>query len=273
MSQAVAHRNSTTDSSSCFYGNPGHTNASMSDSPIANDVVNNKCCSENEVIDLTYPYIATEAKDWFGNPISIVQPRLEGLVANDSGDNAFLLAMSRYVLAGLSKETEILLAEVMTYSVGLKRRSFERFVQKQKDVADAMTENAPWAKSHRTCVDNFGTIYVVENDPMNPYLGELEYNFLTNMLNAPRKHYIWEEATGQILRLYHRLNKPPLVHDVLEILTACLKIAGQDQSKLLSLQNESSWERGRLEEWLPHTVCRIFGQKTLKMEVATVTIS
>ncbi|PKK43745.1 hypothetical protein CI102_12487 [Trichoderma harzianum] len=260
MSRTRAHGNSIDGGSRDIGGNLGFNDASVSDNPTTNDRRADERSCKNEVIDLTYSYIAKEEKDWFGKPISIVQPRLEGLVPNDSGDNSFLLAMSRYVLAMVSVDIDILLAENMTSAVGLKRGHFQQLVQKQKEVARVMAEHASWAESHRACVDNFGFIYVVENDPMNPYLGKLELGFLIDMLEASRKHCAWENAVIQISRLYP-LKRPISVHKVLEILTAALETAGRDQKRLLGLLEESSWKHSSLKEWLPHTVCRMFGQE------------
>ncbi|KAL5089250.1 hypothetical protein Trisim1_005812 [Trichoderma cf. simile WF8] len=240
-------------------GNPGFKDASVSDNPTTNDRRANERSRKNEVIDLTYPYIAKEERDWFGKPISIVQPRLEGLVPNDSGDNSFLLAMSRYVLALSSVDIDILLAENMSSAVGLKRGQFQQLVQKQKEVARGMAEHASWAETHRACVDNFGFIYVVEDDPETPYLGTLERGFLIDLLEASRKHCAWENAVIQISRLPYK--RPLSVHKVLEILTASLKTAERDQQRLLGLLEEISWKHSSLKDWLPHTVCRIFGQE------------
>ncbi|KAK4065519.1 hypothetical protein Trihar35433_7639 [Trichoderma harzianum] len=260
MSRKRARGNSINDGSRGIGGNLGFKDVSVSDNPTINDRSADERSRKNEVIDLTYSYIAKEERDWFGKPISIVQPRLEGLVPNDSGDNSFLLAMSRYVLAVSSVDIDILLAENMTSAAGLKRGHFQKLVQQQKEVARLMEEHASWDESHRACVDNFGFIYVVENDPTNPYLGTLELGFLIDMLEASRKHCAWENAAHQIGQL-HPLQRPVSVHKILEILTATLETTERDQKKLLGLLEESSWKDSNLEEWLPHTVCRMFGQE------------
>jgi hypothetical protein len=117
-------------------------------------------------------------------------------------------------------------------------------------------------KSLRICHDAGGIQHVVENDPVNPYLGKQEYNFLIHILRAPRAHYIWAEAANNIENA-HSANKLPFAWEVLGILTTCLEITLKDLEKAQSLRDTSTWAGSRclLVRWLPQTVCRLFGHK------------
>ncbi|KAL6799448.1 hypothetical protein GGI42DRAFT_55582 [Trichoderma sp. SZMC 28013] len=185
--------------------------------------------------------------------------RLKGLATTDESDDAPPPEDIQYVLSRIHKDTQKILAEAMTFSMSPQRRQIQELVERQKLVANELKKNSSLAKSYRTHVDNLGTMHVLENDLTNPRLGELEHEFLMKILKAPRKHYIWKEAADQI-SARSCPGEPPLVREVLKILTGCLETTRLDQEKLDWLQNESCWKGVRLENWLPHTICRILGE-------------
>ncbi|KAL6814498.1 hypothetical protein J3E69DRAFT_375911 [Trichoderma sp. SZMC 28015] len=193
------------------------------------------------------------------DPFSMELSRLKSLVTNNEGSDAPPPEFSLHVLDLLRKDVQMHLAEVTTFSIGPQRRQIRELVKQQKLIASELKKNSSWTESYRTHVDNHGTMYVLKNDLSNKYMGKLEHEFLIKILTAPRKHCVWKEAADRILALPHP-GEPPLVHEVLDILTKCLETTRLDQEKLHSLQDESCKQDDHLSNWLPHTISRILGE-------------
>lgn len=244
-------------------GVPSLEKIATSGNPATSDPTTKECSYADEATrmltsdykSLQYCHFVNES--YYGKSVSIVQPRLEGRATNDTDTNALLLKMSHDVLYCVPEETERLLVELMTLPRSPQRVQVQSLVEKQKSVADKLTKHSSWINRFRACVDDCGTMYVVENDPMNPCLGVLETELLIRLAGQTRKHCNWKEAVLQILDL-PRPGNSCLAHEALGILTKYLETTRRDQEKLQSLSNES-WEGIRLEKWLPQTVCRIFG--------------
>ncbi|KAL7942796.1 hypothetical protein V8C42DRAFT_330416 [Trichoderma barbatum] len=138
----------------------------------------------------------------------------------------------------------------------------ELLFEENKEEARRLMKAPEWDKNKRICCGSWGGFTVVESNPKNPYLRLSEYKFLLKMLRASFKHSLWAETADRIETSYS-LGAMPLVQEVLGILTKCLEIVRQDESKIESLLSEQVWSQLNqpLFTWLPHTICRILGHK------------
>ncbi|KAM6479373.1 hypothetical protein HDV62DRAFT_136052 [Trichoderma sp. SZMC 28011] len=224
-----------------------------SGNPVTSDPTPEECSYNNK---LTEMYTVMPSLRSLDGALSIGLSKLEDLVKE--GDDAPPPEFSRRVLRLVPKDIQTLLAEITAFYGSPQEHHIQKLIEQQKLVATELKKNLSLAESYRTHVDSHGTMYVLENDLTNERLGTLEYKFLMKILKAPRKHYVWKEAADQISLLHP--GEPPLVHEVLDILTKCLETTRLDQEKLDRLQNEDWEEIPDLGHWLQHTLCRISGK-------------
>ncbi|KAL7781132.1 hypothetical protein V8C43DRAFT_239398 [Trichoderma afarasin] len=224
-----------------------------SGNPVTSDPTPEECSYETK---LTEMYKVMPSLRSLDGALSIGLSKLEDLVKK--GDDAPPLEFSRRVLRLVPKDIQTLLAEITAFYGSPQEHQIQKLVEQQKLAAHELKKNSSWTENYRTHVDNHGTMYVLENNLTNERLGKLEHEFLMKILKAPRKHYVWKEAADQISLL--RPGEPPLVHEVLDILSKCLETTRLDQEKLDRLQNED-WDKIPYSGgWLPHTLCRILGE-------------
>ncbi|KAL6837136.1 hypothetical protein V8C40DRAFT_279094 [Trichoderma camerunense] len=139
--------------------------------------------------------------------------------------------------------------------------SLDTYCERSRAIARRTMAYPDWPPNMYQCVNSCGVTYTPRFDPASPYLSELEYECLLDMLMTPIKHSIWKQTAVQLQSRYP-LERPPSLTDALRILNESLKVAQIDERNIKSLVSADTWKNANtltFFSWLPSSACRMIG--------------